>query len=86
MKTLAVLGAALAISLTFAAPASAQFFGGGNSVSVTRTSTDGFGNRQSVTRRISSNGFGGRCMSVTRRNSDGFGDSASRTVRQCSSL
>jgi hypothetical protein len=82
MKTLAVLGAALAISLTFAAPASAQFFGGG-SVSVTRTSTDIFGNRRSVTRRISDNGFGGRCVSVTRRISDGF-DSASRTVRRCS--
>lgn len=90
MKTLAVLLGAAAISLTFAAPASAQFFGGGgflgggNSISVTRSSTDAFGNRQSVTRRITNNGFGGVCRSITRRNSDGFGDSASRTVRQCS--
>jgi hypothetical protein len=88
MKTLAVLLGAAAISLTFAAPASAQFFGGGfgggGSISVTRSSTDAFGNRQSVTRRISNNGFGGVCRSITRRNSDGFGDSQSRTVRQCS--
>ena len=84
MKTLAILGAALAISLTFAAPASAQFFGGGSSVSITRTGTDIFGNRRSVTRRISDNGFGGRCLSVTRRISNDFGNSASRTVRRCS--
>jgi hypothetical protein len=89
-KALAVLGAALAISFATAAPASAQFFGpsfgggGGGSISVTRSSTDAFGNRQSVTRRISNNGFGGVCRSITRRNSDGFGDSQSRTVRQCS--
>ena len=90
MKTLAALGVALAISLSFAAPASAQFFGGGgflgggNSISVTRSQTDAFGNRRSVTRRITSNGFGGTCRSITQRRTDGFGDSASRTVRQCS--
>lgn len=90
MKTLAVLGATLAISFALAAPASAQFLGGGgflgggNSISVTRSSTDAFGNRRSVTRRISNNGFGGVCRSITRRASDGFGDSQSRTVRQCS--
>jgi len=84
------LAAVALVSVSFAAPASAQFLGGGgflgggSSISITRSSTDAFGNRRSVTRRISNNGFGGVCQSVTRRASDGFGDTASRTVRRCS--
>jgi hypothetical protein len=80
MKTIAVLGAALAISLTFAETASAQAFGGGDSVSVTQTSTDAFGNRQSVTKRRNADGsesinitkgnigISGNLRSVNRRN------------------
>lgn len=40
MNIIAVLAAALAISLTFAETASAQTFDGSTSVSITRTSTD----------------------------------------------
>jgi hypothetical protein len=62
MKTLAVLAAALAISITFAETASAQVFSGGSSVGITRTSTD------------TDNGFA-RCQDKpeTRRNTDALG-------------
>jgi|KBSMisStaDraftv2_1062788.scaffolds.fasta_scaffold4240564_2 hypothetical protein len=78
------VAAAALVSLGFVGNANAQFFGGRSSVSVTRTFDDGFGDRRSVTRRISDNGFT-RCRSITRRASDGFGDRTSRTVRQCAS-
>ena len=50
MRTLAVLAATLAITLTFAATASAQ------SVSITTSKTDEFGNKQSITKTRNSDG------------------------------
>jgi hypothetical protein len=78
MKTIAVLGAALAISLTFAETASAQAFGGGDSVSVTQTSTDAFGNRQSVTKRRNADGS----ASISKSTTDAFGNRQSVTKRR----
>jgi hypothetical protein len=79
MKTIAVLAAALAISLVSAGAASAQRFAG-SSVSETRTITDAYGNKQSVTRvrnpdgsvtdtRIGTDAYGNK-RSVTRRTTD----------------
>lgn len=81
MKTLAVLAAALAISLACVGTASAQRFAG-SSVSETRTITDAFGNKRSVTRRITDEG-GLTCQTVTRRSQNASGDTASRTERRC---
>jgi hypothetical protein len=78
MKTLAVLAATLAISLTCAGTASAQRSDGG-SVIETRTSTDAFGNQRSVTRRRNSDGSAS--VSVTRTGTDAFGNRRSVTRR-----
>jgi hypothetical protein len=73
MKTLAVLAAALAISLSCVGTASAQRFAG-RSVSETRITIDAFGNKRSATRIRNSDG------SVTniRRGTDAFGNSVTR--------
>jgi len=74
MKTIAVVTATLAITLAFAGTASAD------SVTVTRTGVDVFGNQKSVTKTIDSSGnrstvsqsvdrFGNR-RTVTRNDSD----------------
>ncbi len=74
MKTLAVLAAALAISLACAETASAQ---AGNSVSETRTFIDAFGNKHSVTRIRNSDGS----VTKTRSGTDAFGNQRSVTLR-----
>jgi hypothetical protein len=72
VKTIAILTAALAISLACAGTASAQ------TSSVTQTtSTDGFGNQRTVTKRHNADGS----ESVTKSVSDGFGDRKSITKR-----
>jgi hypothetical protein len=89
MKTIAVVTAALAISLAFAGTASADSFtmtrtgvdAFGNNQSVTQ-SIDNFGNRRSVISRDADNGFV-HCRTVTVRGTNAFGDSASRTMRRC---
>jgi hypothetical protein len=75
MKSLAILGAVLAVSLTLAGTASAR------SVTTRTTVTDDFGNQVTTRRTLSDNGFQ-RCMTVTRSRSNVFGGraSASRTV------
>jgi hypothetical protein len=71
------------VGLGFAAPASAQFFpGGGFSSTSVQTGTDLFGNRRTLVRRVSDNGFT-RCRSITANTSNVFGGSSSRTIRQC---
>ena len=89
MKTIAVVTAALAISFACAGTASAD------SVTITRTGVDAFGNKQSVTKSIDN--FGNRrivvrndfdngfvhCGTMTFRSADALGDSASRTMRRC---
>jgi hypothetical protein len=69
MKTLAVLAAALAISLACIGTASAQRFAG-SSVSETWTITDAYGNKRSVTRMRNPDG------SVTNilRGADAYGN------------
>ena len=65
MKTLAaVIAATLAISLACAETASAQ------SVSITTSKTDEFGNKQSVTKSRNSNGS----ESISKFNKDAFGN------------
>ena len=89
MKTIAVVTAALAISFACAGTASAD------SVTFTRNgvdafgnnqrftqSIDNFGNRRSVVRNDSDNGFV-HCRIVTLRSTDALGNSASRTMRRC---
>jgi hypothetical protein len=76
MKTLAVLAAALAISLACAGTASAQRFAG-SSASETRTTTDAFGNKRSVTRIRNSDGS----VTNTRSGTDAFGNKRSVTSR-----
>ena len=89
MKTIAVLAAALAVSLTCAGTASAQGFGG-DSVTITKTGTDAFGTRRTVTRSRNSDGSESISKSVTddrgnrrsvtkRRNADGS-ESISKSV------
>jgi hypothetical protein len=73
MKSLAVLAAALAISLACAGTASAQRFAG-NSVSETQTTTDAFGNKRTHTRTRNSDGS----ISDSRSGTDAFGNK--RTV------
>jgi hypothetical protein len=77
MKTLAVLAAALAISLACAGTASAQR-SDGRSVSETRTIVDAFGNKRTVTRIRNSDGS----VTDTRSGTDTFGNkrSVTRTV------
>jgi hypothetical protein len=89
MKTILAAPAAVAISLAFAGTALAD------SVTVTRTGVDAFGNNQSVTRSVDN--FGNRriviskeadngfvhCRTVTVRGTNPFGDSTSRTMRRC---
>src|SRR5262245_56986219 len=77
MKTIAVLAAALAVSLTWAGTASAQGFGG-DSVTITKTGTDVFGNRRSVTRSRNSDGS----ESISRSVTDDFGNRRSVTRRR----
>ena len=76
MKTLAVLAAALAISVACAGTASAQRFAG-SSVSETRTTIDAFGNKRSVTRIRNSDGS----VTNTRSGTDAFGNKRSVTRR-----
>jgi len=76
MKTLAVLAAALAISLASAGAVSAQRFGG-SSVSETRTSTDAWGNKRTVTRVRNSDGS----VTDTRSGTDAYGNQRSVTRR-----
>ena len=76
MKTLAVLAAALAISLVSAGTASAQRFSGG-SVSETRITTDAYGNKRSVTRIRNSDGS----VTDTRIGTDAYGNKRSITRR-----
>jgi len=76
MKTLAVLAAALAISLASAGAASAQRFGG-SCVSETRTSTDAWGNKRTVTRVRNSDGS----VTDTRSGTDAYGNQRSVTRR-----
>jgi hypothetical protein len=76
MKTLSMLGAAMAVSLSLADAASAY------TVKVTRTVTDGFGDRVTRSRTVSDNGFT-RCVTLRRTTSDAFGDRNSRSVRSC---
>jgi hypothetical protein len=76
MKTLAVLAAALAISLACAGTASAQRFAG-TSITETRTTTDGFGNRRTHTRSRNSDGS----ITHTRSGTDAFGNQRSVTRR-----
>jgi hypothetical protein len=71
-KTLSILGALALSSLMFAETASAQ-----GSVSITRTSTDTFGNRTSFTRRHNSDGSDS--VSLTRTGTDVFGNRKSVT-------
>ena len=66
MKTVAVLAAALAISLACAETASAQ----GNSVTETWSGTDSLGNKQLFTRSRNSDGS----VTVTRCGADSFGN------------
>jgi hypothetical protein len=73
VKTLAILTAALAISLACAGTASAQT----SSVSQT-TSTDAFGNQRTVTKRHNADGS----ESVSRSVTDAFGNKKSITKRQ----
>jgi hypothetical protein len=76
MKTLSMLGAAMAVSLSLADAASAY------TVKVTRTVTDGFGDRVTRSRTVSDNGFT-RCVTLRRTARDAFGDRNSRSVRSC---
>jgi len=76
MKTLAVLAAALAISLACVGTASAQRFAG-SSVSETRTITDAFGNKRSITRIRNSDGS----VTNTLRGTDAFGNKRTVTRR-----
>jgi hypothetical protein len=89
MRSTLVVTAALAISFASAGIALAD------SVTITRTGVDEFGNtrrisqtvdnlgnRRVVYQRESDNGFV-RCKTVTVRSSNGMGDSASRTMRRC---
>jgi hypothetical protein len=78
IKTLSLLGAALAISLSLADAASAF------SIKTSRTVSDGFGDRVTRTRTLSDNGFQ-RCRSVSQTASDAFGDKRSRSIRVCKS-
>ena len=71
-KTLSILGALALSSLMFAETASAQ-----GSVSITRTRTDAFGNRTSMTRSYNSDGSDS--VSVTRTGTDVFGNRKSVT-------
>jgi hypothetical protein len=75
-KTLSMLGAALAVSLTLADAASAF------TIKTTRTVSDGFGDRVTKSRTVSDNGFQ-RCVTFRRTASDAFGDRNSRSVRNC---
>jgi hypothetical protein len=72
------------VGLGFAGSANAQFFPGGGGFSSTsvQTGTDLFGNRRTLIRRVSDNGFT-RCRSITANTSNVFGGSSSRTIRQC---
>ena len=72
-----MLGAALAVSLALADAASAF------TVKVTRTESDGFGDRVTRSRTFSDDGFQ-RCRTVRRTVTDAFGDRNSRSVRSCS--
>lgn len=89
MRTTVVATAALVISFACVGIASAD------SVTITRTgvdefgnnrritqSVDNFGNRRTVVQKESDNGFV-RCKTVTLRSSNANGDSASRTMRRC---
>ena len=75
-KTLSMLGAALAVSLTLADAASAF------TIKTTRTVSDGFGDRVTKSRTLSDNGFQ-RCLTFRRTATDAFGDRNSRSVRNC---
>jgi hypothetical protein len=76
MKTLAVLAAALAISLACAGTASAQRFDGGRVIE-TQTIIDALGNRRNVTR--SRNSDGSASVTETRTGTDAFGNRRSVT-------
>jgi hypothetical protein len=76
MKTLSMLGAAMAVSLALADAASAF------TIKTTRTVSDGFGDRVTKSRTVSDNGFQ-RCVTFRRTATDAFGDRNSRSVRNC---
>jgi hypothetical protein len=94
MKTLSMLGAAMAVSLALADAASAFTVkesrtttddGFGDRVTkVSRTTTDDFGDRVTRSRTVSDNGLT-RCVTSRRTASDAVGDRNSRSVRSCSS-
>jgi len=76
LKTLSMLGAALAVSLSLADAASAY------TVKVTRTVTDGLGDRVTKSRTFTDNGFR-HCVTLRRTATDAAGDRNSRSVRSC---
>jgi len=93
MKTLAIVAAALTISLSVAETASAQTSVtttsstrtdalGDRQTTTSSTRTDAFGDRQTTTSSTSNNGRV-RCGSVTQSISDGRGDSVTRTRHGC---
>jgi hypothetical protein len=79
MKTLSMLGAAMALSFALADAAFAF------TVKESRTTTtDGFGDRVTKSRTISDNGFT-HCVTSRRSASDAIGDRNSSSVRSCGS-